>query len=876
MATGILPTMPATASPSTSTYRTSSILSHLAFILLLILVAVRPMLQETHTAALPGVLAVLGPIGRATPTLTVALDLLALIAFAFLALSRLLTPRAPAHEPQPLGSGPEDHSTPRCARAQHLALSTTHWLLLPLLLVAAAALISVTAASNKRLALTSATDFAVMLLLLPALVVLFAPRISVLRIAGAVGWVKRSGTHQPLGNELRPSGSGPEHRSTVGHPDTHYAPGLLDSAYLRIAMAAILATAATFAVQCVLKRTSEFGQTIELYNQNREHIWSARGIPLDDPRVILFEKRLYAREVSGFGAHSNVAGAYLAMCALAGLGLAWSRLRARPLPMRRAFALVAALMAVFIAVPIFWTGSKAALASGAIGLALAVWLCLARMANGKRLKANGFIRRPRLALAVRWGLFALLAAGTVLYGHVRGTLPGASLAFRWSYWQNAAGMIRDHWLRGVGMSNFGTYYLRYRPVTSPEEIADPHDMFVRAAAEWGLPGAAALLWLLVAGSCAMVRPARPGGAWSVHSRDGPERPLNPWLVGVVAAVGIAIIRACAEGVTAGPYFIVAVVTPAMTWLLFYAFLVLDTNRWDAAAGDHPIGLGLWLGAAALAFCLDNLVSFSLFVAGAGTTFVALAAVAIAVRSAGGADATTGGGDQAGAGARGGRWAWGVVLAAVTAAIVAHVGLNVIPVARVNMDLAAARADIGGAGEWPVPEAEPAIDATSAALYRQAIDADALDPVPPAEWARTLAASARGRSDEAEGLAEALRWVEVAEQRDPADSGLRRLEASLAQRRFAVTGDVADAERAVAATRAALERNPNAPDLYELLGDRLYSLGVATSSRDAIRQAAAAYERALALNAMRPAEEIRRFTESRVASIRAKLARCRQE
>jgi hypothetical protein len=808
--------MPAIAAPTTSARRASTVFSHLGFILLLVLIAVRPMLQETHTAALPGVLAVLGPIGRATPTLTAALNLLALTAFGLLALSRCLSAEAKAES--------------RKVRA---------FLVLPLLLVAAAALVSVTVASNKRLALTAASDFAVMLLLLLALLALFAPHVS--GLAGAAA-----------GRRFMANG------------------------YVRIAMAAILATAATFALQCVLQRASEFDQTIELYEEHREQIWSARGIPLDDPRVILFEKRLGAREVSGFGAHSNVAGAYLAMCALAGLGLAWSRLRARPLPMRRAFAVVAALVAVFIAVPITWTGSKAALASGAIGLALSLWLSFARGGNGRRLRANDPARRRGLALAGGWLLVALVAAGTIVYGHARGTLPGASLGFRWSYWQNAAGMIQDHWLRGVGMSNFGTHYLRYRPVTSPEEIADPHNMFVRAASEWGLPGAAALLWLLVAGSCAMVLPARRGGECGDRSRDGPERPVNPWLVGLLVAIGIALVRACAEGVTAGPYFIVAVVTPAMTWMLFYALLVLDTNRWDAADHDYPTGLGIWLGAAALAFCLDNLVSFSLFVAGAGMTFIALAAVAIAVRSAGDGEATAEGDDRPGVGDRGRRVGWGVVLVALTAAIVAHVAVNVIPVARVDVALAAARAQVGEAEGLAVQEKTPAVDASVEALYLRAIEADRLDPVAPAEWAGTLAVSARGRTDEAELLDEALRCVEVAQRRDPADSGLWRLEGTLAQRRFTVTGDAADGERAVAATRAALERNPNAPDLHELLGDRLFSLAAATSSSDAIRAAATAYERALELDAMRPAEEIRRFSDSRLASIRAKLARCGQE
>ena len=98
------------------------------------------------------------------------------------------------------------------------------------------------------------------------------------------------------------------------------------------------------------------------------------------------------------------------------------------------------------------------------------------------------------------------------HGLTWGHLPTASLDFRWQYWRASAPLIADHPLTGVGRENFGRHYLAYKSIDSPEEIRNPHNLFVEATAEWGALGGAGLLALLLAGSWRYVRPRRtPGG-----------------------------------------------------------------------------------------------------------------------------------------------------------------------------------------------------------------------------------------------------------------------------------------------------------------------------------------------------------------------------
>lgn len=731
------------------------------FTILLAVIALRPMLPESHSSARTGVLAALTEVEHIGPGVTVVLN-----AAIFLAaiLAALATWR----------SG--------CSGRR----MGVEW---PMLLVCLAALVSCLVASNRRVALISATDWGLML---------------------GVG---------PILFQL-----------------------LRSNRQVRVVVCVILATAGAFAVQCVLQKTTEFDDTVAQYERTREQMWSSRGIELDEPQVQLFERRLYAREVHGFGAHSNVAGGYLAMCALAGVGLAWSKLYGPALPMRRGFGVLSACIVALIGLPVFWSASKGAMTAGAIAAMLVVAILCSRFARS----------RPRTAWRLGWAGAAVIAAGVVGHGWYHGGLPGASLNFRWHYWSNTAEMIQDHPLAGVGMDNFGKNYLRYRPITSPEEISDPHNVFVRAAAEWGLPGAAAMLWLVVAGSRAIVL-SRESPRPNDLRRAGPRmQDLHPWRIGVLITATIAFGKGAAEGFISPSFWIVSALTPALTWLILYACLILDTNRLDGPPDDHPTGLGIWLGGAAAAFAIHNLVSFSWFVAGTGTVFMAMVAVAVFLRNPLTSPVEV---PEPTAKLRYPRAA----LAALGVLATGFLLGVMLPTLRTGTALSAARR--------AVADGRP--DAAVRA-YDRAARADSLDPVPSAEAARFLVRVAGSSPNGAiQSLGRALILARQARQRDPVDSACLLLEAQILDRRYVLGDNLADAQGAVRATRQATERNPSEPRLYEVLGDQLAKLAQATGSIELRAETSNAYQTALDLDAARPSEEIRRFAASRIERIRAK-------
>jgi hypothetical protein len=106
----------------------------------------------------------------------------------------------------------------------------------------------------------------------------------------------------------------------------------------------------------------------------------------------------------------------------------------------------------------------------------------------------------------------------------------------------------------VGLGNFGSHYLQVKRPQAPEEVKDPHNQFVRVAAELGLPIAALygvlLLWLLY-------RNARPTTAL-------PAEPMPNHTGGYT---GIVV---------------------AGVWWVGYGVLRLDATVWQAWTGSGPI------------------------------------------------------------------------------------------------------------------------------------------------------------------------------------------------------------------------------------------------------------------------------------------------
>ncbi|MCH8150121.1 MAG: O-antigen ligase family protein, partial [Planctomycetes bacterium] len=285
----------------------------------------------------------------------------------------------------------------------------------------------------------------------------------------------------------------------------------------RVLIAAIVGTACVQAVQCFDQHFVGFEDTWAQYEEIKDEFWARQGVDQDSAKVELFENRIQARESSGFLPHSNLTGSYLMLCGLVALGVSVSGLR-RSRDFKSVLAPVACgVVAAGILTAVLTTKSNGAILAGVFGLA--VWLLIHT--------ARRWIDSHRTrALLVGWALAAIGLSSTVGLGLMNDRLPHMSLTFRWQYWKTSSQLIADHPLAGVGRENFGRHYLQYKTIDSPEEVSNPHDLLVQAAADWGLPGLTGLIVAMIGVSLTLARrpidQSEAGGQNRTTDRPPPE------------------------------------------------------------------------------------------------------------------------------------------------------------------------------------------------------------------------------------------------------------------------------------------------------------------------------------------------------------------
>ncbi len=153
------------------------------------------------------------------------------------------------------------------------------------------------------------------------------------------------------------------------------------------------------------------------------------------------------------------------------------------------------LAAVTLLILVSWFLTRSRTAYAAVVLAGLYWLTIKTISGqGQRL---GQLAKTWVTSIAIGGL--LLAAGVVwLVRNDELVLSEAqkSLGYRLEYWQAALGMIREHWLLGVGLGNFQSYYPQYKLELASEVVADPHNWLLDIAATLSLPVALVILvWL---------------------------------------------------------------------------------------------------------------------------------------------------------------------------------------------------------------------------------------------------------------------------------------------------------------------------------------------------------------------------------------------
>lgn len=240
----------------------------------------------------------------------------------------------------------------------------------------------------------------------------------------------------------------------------------------RLVLAVLVASGVTVAVKCAAQLVIENPLTRTQWTQVYKPQLIAQGVDTTDPLFVNYERRMNAGEVYGFLGHPNLTASCLTMWLLVSGGV----LLALRSPLSR---VVAALVCVLIGAALPMTGSRGALAGAVIGIAaLAVLGALV-----PRLR----VRTPVL-LAALLTAYLLVIALAAAYGRVRGTLPTASLAFRWNYWSAAQQALAESPWTGLGRGNFAAAHLRHKSPETTEEVRDPHNIWLTLLVELGPAG----------------------------------------------------------------------------------------------------------------------------------------------------------------------------------------------------------------------------------------------------------------------------------------------------------------------------------------------------------------------------------------------------
>ncbi len=287
----------------------------------------------------------------------------------------------------------------------------------------------------------------------------------------------------------------------------------------RLVIAVLVGLLCAVTLKGIYQRYVEIPQTIHYFQKHQQQWLRQSGMQDNSTQVKLFISRLKSAEVSGFGILSDGFAETLCPLLLLGLALAVAGLLSKPgvttlvstpgkkirgnapvagkqpqagdlnLPDHLVLGAVLLLISLAGIVVVVFTGSKGGAASFVICLAVLAW------ASWKQRWLAG--HKP-LAVAAVLGLAICGTLGLVTYGVIHHGLPTKDLLYRWDYWTGAMRMIQRHPMTGVGLNNFGYHYTQFKPPSAPEDVKDPHNMFIRIAAEAGVPAAigfaALVLW----------------------------------------------------------------------------------------------------------------------------------------------------------------------------------------------------------------------------------------------------------------------------------------------------------------------------------------------------------------------------------------------
>ncbi|MBE0537400.1 MAG: O-antigen ligase family protein [Phycisphaerae bacterium] len=400
---------------------------------------------------------------------------------------------------------------------------------------------------------------------------------------------------------------------------------------LKLVLFVIFALGAVTTWQCADQFFTSNAEMIADYESDPQKHLEVIGAEPGSFEQMLYEHRLYGKDIRGFLTTSNSTGSLLLLVAFAATGLAADCIRAR-----RGRSSDALTACVALAAAIAWVGLIIVRSRGALGAAVVGIVLFAA--------AIGFGRRLWRFRVVLWVLcivgIVAAVAGVTAYGMRHDTLPGgASMLVRWQYWKGAMAMYADKPLAGAGGGNFAVLYPHYKIAAAPETVSDPHNFLLSLLSQYGPAG---LMGFLAGFAVVLYRAVASAGRFDasegVHGQAGPSGRLA---MATLAATGSAMLmlRPLLNAVDLGDRIDVKIYVMLVLYIVpVVVFGVVFTLVWfssrTVAASPQQCGrglaAGLFCGIAAVA--IHNVIDFAIFEPAVLTLFWTIVACLFAADS----------------------------------------------------------------------------------------------------------------------------------------------------------------------------------------------------------------------------------------------------
>ena len=340
---------------------------------------------------------------------------------------------------------------------------------------------------------------------------------------------------------------------------------------------------------------------------------------------MLYEHRIYSKDVRGFLTTSNSTGSFLLITAFAAVGLLIDQLKHSKGESTHAIKACLILAVAITLAGMAFTHSKGAIAAG---LVCAVMFTTALLFGRTLYK----YRLPILIVII----IAVVAVSfaVISYGKSHGTLPGgASMLVRWQYWDAAARMYADKPLTGVGGGNFASYYPQYKIPAALETVKDPHNFILNLLSQYGPLG------LIAFAAAIAIILFKTVTTIPLEINNIPTTNAKPWQTISLVSLALLTFRPILLPSELGNrpdvmIYVITVLYIAPVAAFAVAFWLLHASQKDLPAPSIRTGNAtrIALFCAIVAVLIHNLIDFAIFEPAVLTLFWAAIACLFAIDS----------------------------------------------------------------------------------------------------------------------------------------------------------------------------------------------------------------------------------------------------